>query len=291
MARLACPLPPTRSRSQGSTHGTHQAAMAPTTPPISAGPSTGEVRTATTPDGIGTISFFHPKGNSLPGRLLRELTEAVDRLGADRSVRVVVLRSEGTGPFCAGASFDELTSIQDAEAGRRFFMGFANLILAMRRCPKFIVARVHGKAAGGGVGIVAAADYSLAMVNASVRLSELAVGIGPFIVGPIIERRIGSGPFSAMAVDAEWRDAHWAERHGLYSHLCDVLTELDANLESMVRTLARSNPEAMAELKKTFWAGTEQWEELLPERARMSGRLVLSEYTKRAMEAFTPSRG
>jgi methylglutaconyl-CoA hydratase len=261
-------------------------AMTPTTPVAAdAPPASGYVRVSTT-DGIGTISFYHPKGNSLPGTMLRELMEAVDRLAFDKSVRVIVLRSEGTGPFCAGASFDEFTSIEDAEAGRQFFMGFARLILAMRRCPKFILVRVHGKVAGGGVGIVAAADYSMAMATASVRLSELAVGIGPFIVGPVIERRIGSGPFSAMAVDAEWRDAHWAERHGLYSRLCDVQTELDAHLDSLARTLARSNPEAMAELKRTFWAGTEHWDELLPERAKMSGRLVLSDYTKRAIEQF-----
>jgi methylglutaconyl-CoA hydratase len=259
--------------------------MTPTTPAVDAPAGPGYVQTSSS-DGIGTISFYHPKGNSLPASHLRELVEAVDRLGFDKSVRVIVLRSEGTGPFCAGASFDEFTSIHDAEAGRQFFMGFARLILAMRRCPKFIVARVHGKCAGGGVGIVAAADYALAMVNAAVRLSELAVGIGPFIVGPVIERRIGSGPFSAMAVDTEWRDASWAERHGLYSRLCDVLTELDAHLDSLAHTLARSNPEAMAELKKTFWAGTEHWEELLPERAKMSGKLVLSDYTKRAVEAF-----
>jgi methylglutaconyl-CoA hydratase len=262
-----------------------RANMTPSTPAVGAPPSTGFVR-ATSANGVGTLSFFHPKGNSLPATLLKELAEAVDRLAFDKSVQVIVLRSEGTGPFCAGASFDEFSRIDTAEAGRQFFMGFANLILAMRRCPKFIVARVHGKVAGGGVGIVAAADYSLAMVTASVRLSELAVGIGPFIVGPVIERRIGSGSFSAMAVDAEWRDGAWAERHGLYSRLCDVQTELDAHIESLAHTLARSNPDAMAEMKRMFWAGTEDWAELLPERAKMSGRLVLSDHTRKAIEAF-----
>lgn len=259
--------------------------MTPTTPVADAPAGSGFVR-ATAANGIGVLSFYHPKGNSLPAAMLRELAEGVDRLGFDKSVQVIILRSEGTGPFCAGASFDEFTSIRDAEAGRQFFMGFANLILAMRRCPKFILARVHGKVAGGGVGIVAAADYSLAMVSASVRLSELAVGIGPFIVGPVIERRVGSGSFSAMAIDAEWRDGHWAERHGLYSRLCDVQTELDAHLDALAHTLAKSNPEAMAELKTTFWAGTDHWEELLRERAKMSGRLVLSDHTKRAIEEF-----
>jgi methylglutaconyl-CoA hydratase len=260
--------------------------MTPSTPAVDGAPaSSGEVRTSVS-DGIGTLSFYHPKGNSLSGALLRQLVEGVDRLDFDSSVRVVVLRSEGSGPFCAGASFDEFSGIRDAEEGRRFFMGFASLILAMRRCTKFIVARVHGKVAGGGVGIVAAADYSMAMVNASARLSELAVGIGPFVVGPVIERRIGLGSFAAMAVDTEWRDAHWCERHGLYSRVCDVLTELDAHLDAVARTLARSNPEAMAELKRAFWAGTEQWETLLPERARMSGKLVLSDFTRQAIETF-----
>ena len=245
----------------------------------------GELR-ATVADGVGTLAFFHPKGNSLPATLLAKLAEAVDRMGADSDVRVVVMRSDGAGPFCAGASFDELTAIRDPDAGRQFFMGFANLILAMRRCPKLILTRVHGKVAGGGVGIVAASDYSMALATAAIRLSELAVGIGPFVVGPAIVRRIGLGPFAAMAVDTEWRDAHWAERHGLYSKVCDVLTELDAQVDARARTLARANPEAMAHLKRVFWAGTEDWEDLLAERARLSGRLVLSDYTRRAVEAF-----
>jgi methylglutaconyl-CoA hydratase len=245
----------------------------------------GELRVSVS-DGIGTLSFFHPKGNSLPAALLGKLAEGVDRLGADPAARVVVMRSEGTGPFCAGALFDEFSDIRDPEAGGQFFMGFANLILAMRRCPKLIISRVHGKVAGGGVGIVAASDYSLALASSAIRLSELAVGIGPFVVGPVIARRIGLGPFAAMAIDTEWRDAHWAERHGLYSKVCDVPTELEAQVENLARTLAHSNPEAMAQLKRTFWAGTEHWDELLLERARMSGRLVLSDYTRRAVEAF-----
>jgi methylglutaconyl-CoA hydratase len=237
-------------------------------------------------DGVGTLAFFHPKGNSLPATLLAKLADAVDRLASDDNVRVLVIRSDGTGPFCAGASFDELAAIGDPEAGRQFFMGFANLILAMRRCPKFILTRVHGKVAGGGVGIVAASDYSMALATAAIRLSELAIGIGPFVVGPVIERRIGLGPFASMAVDTEWRDAHWSERHGLYSKVCDVLTELDAQVDARARTLARANPEAMAQLKRVFWAGTEHWETLLAERAMLSGRLVLSDFTRQAVAAF-----
>lgn len=238
-------------------------------------------------DAVGTVSFAHAKGNSLPGALLRRLTEAVDTLGRDPAVRVVVVRSEGTGPFCAGASFDELTRIDTPETGREFFLGFARLILAIRRCPKFVLARVHGKAVGGGVGIVAAADYAVATEGAAIKLSELAVGIGPFVVGPAIERKMGSAAFQQLAIDAaSWRDARWAERHGLYASLHANLSELDAIIDALARRLASSNPEAMTRLKQVFWEGTEHWEELLPRRAEVSGTLVLGEFTKRAIAEF-----
>ncbi|HEX6630274.1 MAG TPA: enoyl-CoA hydratase/isomerase family protein [Gemmatimonadaceae bacterium] len=238
-------------------------------------------------DGVATIRFSHPKGNSLPGALLRRLADAVREAGAASEARVVVLRSEGSGPFCAGASFDELRAIRDAATGKEFFLGFARLILAMRACPKFVLVRVHGKAVGGGVGVAAAADYALAARGASVKLSELAVGIGPFVVGPVIEKRIGAGPFTALAVDAaSWRDAAWAERHGLYAGVHEGVEELDTALDALARTLAASSPEAMAALKRVFWEGTEHWDRLLDERAEMSGTLVLSTFAREAIERF-----
>ena len=246
---------------------------------------TGHVRTSAA-SRVATISFYHPKGNSLPGALLKALADAVDAAGADPAVHVLVLRSEGTGPFCAGASFDELTRITDPETGRQFFSGFATLILAMRRCPKPIVTRVHGKVAGGGVGIVAASDYVLATGNAALRLSELAVGIGPFVVGPVIERRVGTGPFAAMALDAAWRDAAWGERFGLYARVCEAVPELDAAVAAIATSLADANPEATRLLKEVFWQGTDGWEEKLAERAAMSGRLVLSDHTRTAIASF-----
>jgi methylglutaconyl-CoA hydratase len=237
-------------------------------------------------DGIATVTFFHPKGNSLPGPLLKSLAQAFVELSGNREARAIVLRSEGTGPFCAGASFDELRAIRNEEQGTEFFIGFARLILAMRRCPQFVVARVHGKIVGGGVGLVAAADYAIAHSHATLRLSELAVGIGPFVVGPAIERKIGNAAFSALAVDADWRDAAWGERHGLYSRIGDTEPALDALTNGLAHRLSRANPESMARLKRTFWAGTDHWETLLMERAAMSGRLVLSDFTRRAIEEF-----
>jgi methylglutaconyl-CoA hydratase len=237
-------------------------------------------------DGIGTIRFFHPKSNSLPGALLARLAEAVSWVGVDAAARVIVLRSEGTGPFCAGASFDELVSIANIEEGTEFFSGFARIILAMIRAPKLVIVRVHGRTAGGGVGLAAAGDYTFAVRTASAKLSELAVGIGPFVVGPVIERRIGNGPYSAMAVDTDWRDAEWGERHGLYARVLDDVASMDAAVNALAGTLAASNPAAMSALKRVFWAGTEHWETLLADRARTSGTLVLSDYTRAAIAKF-----
>jgi len=242
--------------------------------------------TVTLSEGIGTIRFGHPKGNSLPGALLRRLAEAVAWVGRDPAARVIVLRSEGTGPFCAGASFDELVGITDEAMGEDFFSGFARVILAMIRAPKFVLVRVHGRTAGGGVGIAAAGDYTFAVRDAAAKLSELAVGIGPFVVGPVIERRIGRGPYAAMSVDADWRDAAWGERHALYARTFDDVASMDAAINALAGTLAASNPDAMALMKQVFWAGTEGWDALLAERARMSGRLVLSEFTRSAIAKF-----
>lgn len=237
-------------------------------------------------DGIATIRFGHPKGNSLPSAVLRALADTVAQAGRDSAVRVIVLESDGTGPFCAGASFDELTAIDDAASGKEFFSGFARVILAMLRAPQLVVTRVHGKAAGGAVGLIAASDYAIATENAACKLSELAVGIGPFVVGPVIEKKIGLAAFQAMAVDADWRDARWAYNAGLYSQLVGSREELDHRVVGMARQLAASNPEAMAGIKRVCWAGTENWESLLAERAEMSGRLVLSEFTRAAIAKF-----
>ena len=233
--------------------------------------------------GIATITFFHPKSNSLPGNLLAELAAAVTAAGADENAKVIVLRSDGDGAFCGGASFAELQAISDAASGKKFFMGFVNLILAMIRAPKFVVARVHGKAVGGGVGIVSASDFAIAANGASLKLSELAVGLGPFIVGLPIQKKIGMGAFSAMSVDADWRDADWGYRHGLYAELHPDVGSLDTALTKRVETLASSNPEAMAQLKKVFWDDTDDWSAQLDARAGMSGTLVLSDFTSRAV--------
>jgi len=237
-------------------------------------------------DGVADICFGHPKSNALPATVLRGLADEINAAGARSDVRAIVLRSYGTGAFCAGASFDELAAIRDRLAGKEFFMGFARVILAMTRCPKPIVTCVHGKAVGGGVGIIAASDYVVALSRASLRLSELAVGIGPFVVGPAIERKIGTGPFSLMALDADWRDAMWAERHGLYSRTFDAPAELEQALDHRVRELAASNPEAVRLIKAATWRGTDDWPELLEQRAEMSGELVLSQYARAAIERF-----
>lgn len=237
--------------------------------------------------GIAKIEFGHPMSNSLPGKILQKLAETITSLGQDDSVKVIVLTSAGEKAFCAGASFDELISINDLEVGKKFFSGFASVINACRKCPKFIIGRVHGKAVGGGVGVASAVDYCFATKFADVKLSELAVGIGPFVVGPAVERKIGLSAMSDLAINAtEWRSADWAKRKGLFTDVYDSSEEMDEEIEKLANKLAGSNPEAMAMLKSIFWQGTEHWDTLLAERAAMSGKLVLSEFTVNAINAF-----
>jgi methylglutaconyl-CoA hydratase len=238
---------------------------------------------ATVSAGVATIRFGHPKSNSLPGALLKRLADTISMFGAAPDTRVVVLRSEGTGPFCAGASFDEFKAVKTPEEGKKFFSGFAQVVLAMIRCPCFVVTRVQGKTAGGGIGLVAASDYALATPEAPIKLSELAVGIGPIVVGPVIERKIGLAAFSTLAVDADWRSAEWAHGVGLYSELLDTPPALDYRVEEFAKKLAAYNPEAVRKLKEIFWGGTEDWPALLEARAEISGTLVLGEYTRKAL--------
>lgn len=248
--------------------------------------TTGSVNTSVD-NGIATINFYHPASNSLPGILLRELAKQIESAGEDRKALVIVLRSEGEKAFCAGASFDELTSINSFEEGKKFFSGFAAVINAIREVPKFVIARVQGKAVGGGVGLAAAADYTLAHESASVKLSELAIGIGPFVVGPAVEKKIGSSAFTSLTINAtDWQTAQWAREKGLYAEVFADHYQLDNAVSKLANRLAGSNPEAMKQLKSIFWKGTEDWNTLLVQRAEMSGALVLSEYTRKAIEGF-----
>jgi methylglutaconyl-CoA hydratase len=238
-------------------------------------------------NGLGTITFGHPMSNSLPGEILRKLAATITELGQNDSVYVILLKSEGERAFCAGASFDELISIKDLETGHDFFSGFAGVINACRKCPKFIIGRVQGKAVGGGVGIASSVDYCFATTRAEVKLSELAVGIGPFVVGPAVERKIGLAAMSELAINAtEFRSAEWAKGKGLFTEIYDNAELMDSAIEGLIAKLVKSNPEAMKDLKEIFWQGTEHWDQLLLERASISGRLVLSEFTRNAISAF-----
>ena len=244
----------------------------------------GRVTATTDTAGITTISFFHPAHNSLPGNILADLAAAITQAGQAEATKVVVLQSEGERTFCAGASFDELRAVADAAQGQAFFSGFANVINACRTAPKLIIGRVQGKAVGGGVGLAAATDYCLATTHAAVKLSELAVGIGPFVVGPAVERKIGASAFAQLAIDAtQFRSAEWAAARGLYAEVLPDTAALDAAVQALAERLAASSSEAMRELKQVLWAGTDHWDTLLTERAGISGRLVLSEFTRAAI--------
>jgi len=247
--------------------------------------NTGIVKT-TIENQIATISFYHPKSNSLSGELLRELANRITDVSLIPQIMVIVIKSEGEKTFCAGASFDELIAIRNFSEGKEFFLGFAKVINAMRKSEKLIIARVQGKAVGGGVGLIAASDYALAVDSASIKLSELALGLGPFVVGPAVERKIGIAAFSEMSIDYEWRTAEWAKNKGLYSNIFAAVSELDDAVNILSEKLAASNLDAMKELKQIFWQGIENWDVLLQQRAELSGRLVLSEFTKNYIQKF-----
>ena len=243
--------------------------------------------TSETHKGITSIEFFHPQSNSLPHRILEDLATEIHDAGSENETKVIVLRSAGEKAFCAGASFDELVGIENEKKGFEFFSGFANVINAMRKCPKLILGRIHARCVGGGVGIAAAADYAIAAEGADIKLSELSIGIGPFVVGPVVQRKIGLASFSQLAIDASmWRNADWARRKGLYSELHSSVEDMDESISRLANQLAHSNTKAMTEMKKIFWQGTEDWDELLASRAEISGRLVLSSFTKEAIAKF-----
>jgi len=237
--------------------------------------------------GLCSIEFFHPQSNSLPGVLLQELAAAIRAAGTNADCRLLLLRSQGQKAFCAGASFDELSQLKNQVEGLQFFSGFAEVINAMRTCGKIIIGRIHGKCVGGGVGLAAAVDYALATEEAAVKLSELAVGIGPFVVGPAVERKIGLSAFSQLALDATgWRSANWAHERGLFAELYADTIGLDEGINRLVSQLLNSSEQALRALKTIFWQNTEHWDQLLMERAAISGKLILSEASKKAIESF-----
>ena len=238
-------------------------------------------------DSIATVEFFHPEQNSLPAAILAQLANTITEVGNKSEVKVIILKSGSDRTFCAGASFQELIAIDDAATGKVFFSGFANVINAMRKCPKFIIGRIQGKTVGGGVGIAASTDYCMATQCASIKLSELNVGIGPFVVSPAIERKMGVSALSQIAIDANsFYDANWAREKGLYAQVFESIEEMDEAVQKFAEHLCTYNPEAMLEMKKVFWRGTENWDELLAERAAISGRLVLSDFTKEKLQKF-----
>ncbi|MBB1140232.1 enoyl-CoA hydratase/isomerase family protein [Myroides sp. WP-1] len=244
------------------------------------------IKTATA-DKIATITFYSAASNSFPSTLLDELTHTITELSASTAITTIILQSEGTGAFCAGASFDELLSIQDKATGKKFFSGFANVINAMRKSPKLFIGRIHGKTVGGGVGLAASCDYCFATEHASIKLSELAIGIGPFVIEPAVSRKIGKTAFTSMSLAAhEWKTASWAQQHGLYDEVYDTIDRLDLELQTFAQRVSAYNPEAITEMKNIFWEGTANWDQLLTERAEISGRLVLSEFTINALNSF-----
>lgn len=238
-------------------------------------------------NGVAKVEFGHPASNSFPSVLLDRLAKKIDELSEDPEAKIILLKSEGEKAFCAGASFNELVAINDMQSGKQFFSGFAKVLNAMRKCKKLIVGRVQGKAVGGGVGLVSACDYAIATEAAAIKLSELSIGIGPFVIAPAVERKMGKAALAELTLAAhEWKNAYWAKEKGLYAKVFDSVKEMDEEIEYFTEKLASYNPEALFEMKQILWKDTDNWEQLLQENAAISGELVLSDFTKKALEKF-----
>lgn len=236
---------------------------------------------------IAILEFGHPASNSFPSILLKRLTDEINSLSENEEVHLIVLKSEGEKAFCAGASFDELIAIENNEQGKAFFSGFGNVINAMRKCSKLIIGRIQGKTVGGGVGLIAACDYAIATEAAAIKLSEFTIGIGPFVIAPAIERKMGIAALAELTIAAtEWKNAYWAKEKGLYAKVYETLTEVDDEINTLTNKLAGYNPESLYAMKKALWENTKSWDSLLEERAKTSGKLVLSDFTKKALEKF-----
>ena len=238
-------------------------------------------------NGIATITFYHPSHNSFPSAQLEELASLLLETGEDKQVKVIVLKSEGERTFCSGASFDELLSITTRGAGKKFFSGFAHVINAIRLNRKIVISQVQGKAIGGGMGLAAACDYCFATEFASVRLSELGVNMGPIVIAPAVQRKIGLAAFTELTFNPDqYRDAQWAKTTGLFQEVYSDLPAMELAVKTFTERLITYNIEALSALKLILWEGTDHWGDLLYERADLSGKLVLSEETKAGLQAF-----
>lgn len=236
---------------------------------------------------VTVITFGHPSGNSFPSEQLDRLTQELKELQYKDEVSIILLQSEGTGAFCAGASFDELLAVSNLIEGTRFFSGFANVVNAIRKSGKIVIGRIHGKAVGGGVGLAAACDYAFATKESAVKLSEIAIGIGPFVIEPAVSRKIGKTAMAELALNpTQWKSAEWAFQKGLYAQIFNSIEDMDNALNQFVDELSSYNPEALSDFRKILWEGTENWDNLLYERAAVSGKLVLSDFTKNALNKF-----
>src|SRR5690554_44412 len=237
--------------------------------------------------GIACITFFHPSHNSFPRKQLEELATKINDLSNNDEVKLILLESEGDQTFCAGASFDELLTINTRAAGKQFFSGFALVINAIRLSKKIVVCKVQGKAIGGGMGLAAACDYCFATEHADVRLSELSVNLGPFVIAPAVERKIGLSAFITLTLNPdEYKDAKWAKNHGLFQEVYPDLESMNDAVHTFCKRLCSYNTEVLSDLKSVFWHNTDHWDTLLIERADISGKLLLSEKTKASLLAF-----
>jgi methylglutaconyl-CoA hydratase len=236
-------------------------------------------------DSVLHLEFGHPLGNSLPSNLLSGLKNSITTASTDDSIKVILLKSSGNS-FCGGASFNELVKIDNLEDATEFFMGFANLMLAIKECPKPVVAKVHGKSVGGGLGIIAASDWAIGTEKSSIRLSEISIGIGPFTIGPVLVRKIGVGNFQRLSLSADWIDSNWGLNSGLFQEICNS-DALETVTESRIEHFKKLDPISFAENKKLMWSFSDITEDSLRVKASNVSKLLLNQNTQSILKSLT----
>jgi methylglutaconyl-CoA hydratase len=244
-------------------------------------------------DGVARVTLNRPElRNAFDDQVIDELKRIFESLGADKSVRTVVLA--GNGPaFCAGADlnwmkrmagYGHAENLADARA-------LAGMLAALDRLPKPTIARVHGPVFAGGTGLVAACDVAVGTPEAKFCFSEAKLGLSPATISPYVMRAIGEREARRYFLTAEVFDAAEAFRIGMLSILVPT-EELDSTIQNLVKHILAGGPEAHASIKALIRAvaGKTVDAALIDDTARRIAEIRASPEGKEGIASFLEKR-
>jgi methylglutaconyl-CoA hydratase len=244
-------------------------------------------------DGVAVVTMARERvRNAFNEAMIEELDAAFIELGAEPVVRAIVLA--GRGPvFCAGADLEWMARMADftAQENRRDALRLAHMLRTISRCPKPTLARVHGDAFGGGLGLVAACDMAFAAADASFCLSETRLGLIPATIGPHVVRAIGRRNALRYFQTAETFDSAEALRIGLL-HGVAAREQLDATISEVLDALSLTSQQATREAKRLVHdiAGQPLTDQLLADTAERIAAARESDDGREGVRAFLQKR-